>query len=60
MSELRAISPNTGSYVSESNYFQQQWQRAYWGTNYDRLRQVKKKYDPAGLLSVHNGVGSEE
>jgi FAD/FMN-containing dehydrogenase len=60
MSELRAISPNTGSYVSESNYFQQQWQRAYWGTNYERLRQTKKKYDPAGLFVVHNGVGSEE
>ena len=60
MSELRAISPNTGSYVSESNYFQQQWQRAYWGTNYERLRQVKKKYDPPGLFVVHNGVGSEE
>ncbi len=60
MSELRAISPNTGSYVSESNYFQQQWQRAYWGTNYDRLRRVKKKHDPAGLFTVHNGVGSED
>ena len=59
MSELRAISPNTGSYVSESNYFQQHWQHAYWGTNYDRLRQVKKKYDPSGLFVVHNGVGSE-
>ena len=59
MSELRAISPNTGAYVSESNYFQPEWQRAYWGTNYQRLLQTKKKYDPSGLFFVHNGVGSE-
>ncbi len=60
MSELRSISPNTGSYISESNYFQRRWQRAYFGTNYDRLEQIKKKYDPAGLFFVHNGVGSED
>lgn len=60
MNELRAIAPNAGSYVSESNYFERDFQHSYWGTNYDRLRQVKKKFDPAGLFAVHNGVGSED
>ena len=60
MDELRALAPDGGSYVSESNYFQQEWQRSYWGTNYERLRQVKKKYDSSGLFFVHNGVGSED
>jgi hypothetical protein len=57
---LRAIVPDEGAYVSESNFFQQNWQQAYWGSNYPRLAALKKKYDPTGLFFVHNGVGSEE
>jgi FAD/FMN-containing dehydrogenase len=60
VNELRAIVPNGGAYVSESNFFQEDWQHAYWGSNYARLAAVKKKYDPTGLFFVHNGVGSEE
>ena len=59
MNELREIAPEGGAYVSESNFFEKQWQRAYWGSNYQRLAAIKKKYDPKGLFSVHNGVGSE-
>ncbi|AMP13856.1 FAD-binding oxidoreductase [Collimonas pratensis] len=54
------IVPNAGSYVSESNYFNPDWQQAFWGENYSRLQTVKKKYDPDGLFFVHHGVGSEE
>jgi FAD/FMN-containing dehydrogenase len=58
--ELRRIAPNSGSYVSESNYFNESWARDFWGENYERLRAVKAKYDPDGLFFVHHGVGSEE
>jgi hypothetical protein len=60
MSELRTIAPDGGAYVSESNFFESGWQRSYWGANHTRLAEIKKKYDPAGLFVVHNGVGSEE
>ncbi|MCA0249610.1 MAG: FAD-dependent oxidoreductase [Proteobacteria bacterium] len=60
MSELRKLVPQPGAYVSESNYFEENWQRAFWGANYGRLRAVKQKYDPEGLFFVHHGVGSEE
>ena len=60
MNELRTLAPNGGSYVSESNFFEKDWQHSYWGSNYPRLASVKKKYDPTGLFFVHNGVGSEE
>jgi len=58
--QLRAIVPNGGAYVSESNYFQHEFQQAYWGSNYPRLAEIKRKYDPDGLFLVHNGVGSEQ
>ena len=57
--ELRAIAPNAGAYVSESDYFEKGWQQTYWGSNYPRLLEIKKKYDSDGLFFVHNGVGSE-
>jgi hypothetical protein len=60
MSELRALVPDGGAYVSESNYFEQGWQQSYWGSNYARLAQIKQKYDPDGLFFVHHGVGSEQ
>ena len=59
MSALRAVAPTSGSYVSESNFFESDWQRSFWGGHYPRLAAIKKKYDPEGLFFVHHGVGSE-
>src|SRR5262249_36633855 len=42
MGELRAIAGTGGAYVSESNYFEQGFQQAYWGSNHARLAKVKK------------------
>jgi FAD binding domain/Berberine and berberine like len=56
---LLPLVPRPASYVSESNYFQSDWQQSFWGDNYVRLQAVKKKYDPDGLFFVHHGVGSE-
>ena len=60
MDELRKLSVAPGSYVSESSYFERDWQVSYWGANYHRLRAAKAKYDPDGLFFVHHGVGSED
>jgi FAD/FMN-containing dehydrogenase len=57
--ELRKKAPNGGSYISESNYFDSDWKRSFWGDNYKRLRRVKDKYDPQGLFFTHHGVGSD-
>jgi FAD/FMN-containing dehydrogenase len=59
MKALLKVAPGAGAYVSESDYFQRDWQHAFWGTNYPRLTAVKRKYDPEGLFFVHHGVGSE-
>jgi FAD/FMN-containing dehydrogenase len=60
MNELRAVAGKGGAYVSESNFFESDFQHAYWGENASRLAEVKKKYDPEGLFIVHNGIGSEQ
>ncbi|MEW5315002.1 MAG: hypothetical protein WDW38_006459 [Sanguina aurantia] len=36
MGILRTAAPGAGAYVSESNYFEPHWQRAFWGPNYPR------------------------
>jgi hypothetical protein len=59
MTALRAVAPNTGTYVNECDYFQSDWQKAFWGPNYPRLARIKRHYDPDGLFTVHHGVGSE-
>ena len=59
MAEVRKVLPKTGSYVSESDFFEPSWQESFWGSNYQRLLAVKGKYDPDGLFFVHHGVGSE-
>jgi FAD/FMN-containing dehydrogenase len=56
---LRRMVPDAGAYLAESSFFQSDWQHAYWGKHYDRLRSVKQQYDPDGLFFVHQGVNSE-
>lgn len=60
MDALLKVAPGAGSYVSESNYFERDWQRSFWGANYPRLAAAKRRYDPDGLFFVHHGVGSDE
>jgi FAD/FMN-containing dehydrogenase len=59
MDVLKTIARGAGSYVAESDYFESDWQQAYWGPNYPRLLAIKQKYDPQGLFFVRHGVGTE-
>jgi FAD/FMN-containing dehydrogenase len=60
MKIIREATPGTGSYVNETDYFEPDWQRSFWGENYPRLLQIKQKYDPEGLFFCHHCVGSEQ
>ena len=59
MDLIRAATPESGSYVNETDYFEPDWQRSFWGTNYPRLLEIKRRYDPDGLFRCHHCVGSE-
>jgi FAD/FMN-containing dehydrogenase len=59
MRAIRKLTPNSGSYLNECDYFEPDWQRSFWGDNYPRLLEIKHRHDPANLFRVHHGVGSE-
>jgi FAD/FMN-containing dehydrogenase len=60
MQIIRDATPGTGSYVNETDWFEPDWQRSFWGDNYARLLEVKRRYDPDGLFYCHHCVGSED
>lgn len=59
MGPIRDASPAGGAYGNEAEISEPNWQQSFWGSNYPRLLQIKKKWDPFELFYVHHGVGSE-
>jgi len=59
MAPLKALREQPASYFNETDYFQADWQTAFWGDHYARLLRVKERYDPGGLFFVHHGVGTD-
>ena len=49
----------TGAYSNEADAREPHFQAVFYGTNYPRLLEVKRKYDPQSLFIVTAGVGSE-
>jgi FAD/FMN-containing dehydrogenase len=51
----------SGAYGSEANAFTQNWREEWWGTeNYEKLLQIKNKYDPNNILTCWKCVGFDE
>ncbi|KAF9898158.1 hypothetical protein BX616_004404 [Lobosporangium transversale] len=57
---FRDISPGSGAYFNEADPNEPDWQEAFFGSNYPRLRAIKRKLDPRGVFVCHNCVGSED
>ncbi|MEU6079370.1 FAD-binding oxidoreductase [Streptomyces sp. NPDC047108] len=45
-----------GAYVNVPNVGMDQWETAYWGSNFDRLRRIKAKYDPQNVFQYEQSV----
>jgi FAD/FMN-containing dehydrogenase len=56
MAPLRRLAEGAGSYLSETNFYDESWQAAYWGDHYARLAQIKRKYDPENVFRGHHTV----
>ncbi|KAJ3937979.1 uncharacterized protein N0V96_011978 [Colletotrichum fioriniae] len=56
----RKWAPGTGAYINEANPFNSKFQEDFYGGNYDRLLEIKDKYDPTASLYVRSGVGSHK
>ncbi|KAI1122426.1 FAD-binding domain-containing protein [Nemania abortiva] len=59
MPAFEAATPGAGAYANEANFAQTNWQSAFYGANYPKLKTIKAKYDPKGILYGVISVGSE-
>ncbi|KAL5591816.1 hypothetical protein FOVSG1_010705 [Fusarium oxysporum f. sp. vasinfectum] len=56
----RKWAPGSGSYINEANPFNGNFKEDFYGASYDRLVEIKQKYDPTDSLYVLSGVGSDK
>ncbi len=56
----RAVTPGAGAYMNEGDPTEPNWQQSFYGRNYARLLDIKKRVDPWGLFWAQTTVGSEE
>lgn len=45
-----------GAYVNVPNIGMQDWETAYWGSNFDRLRKIKAEYDPRNAFKYEQSI----
>ena len=57
---LKKLEPSMGAYLNEADQDEEGFQASFWGCNYPKLRLVKRRWDPDGVLIARRGVGSED
>ena len=60
MERLRQITPGGGGYGNEGDVMEPDFGQAFFGDNYPRLYELKKKIDPWGVFYAPTAVGSED
>jgi hypothetical protein len=48
-----------GAYMNEADFNNPRWKHEFYGENYDKLRAIKKKWDPRSLFYATTAVGSD-
>lgn len=60
--QLAALTPpgeESGAYLNEGDWNQPNWKSFFYGANYNKLRDIKDKYDPDQVFYGRTAVGSE-
>jgi len=56
---LRQLAPDMGAYANEAFPYEDNWKTTFWGTNYEKLSQIKTKYDPDMLFWAVPGINAD-
>ncbi|KAL0938639.1 FAD binding domain-containing protein [Colletotrichum truncatum] len=56
---IEAATPGAGAYINEADFQQKDWKETFFGVNYPKLLEIKRKYDPNSLLYNVAAVGSD-
>ena len=56
---LREIAPDTGAYGNEAFYGDSNWKQTFWGSNYDRLSEIKTRYDANMVFWASPGINAD-
>ena len=54
---LKKLTPEGGAYFNEAHYEEPDWQTTFFGSNYDRLLEIKNRYDPTHIFDCWRCVG---
>ncbi|KAK4198084.1 6-hydroxy-D-nicotine oxidase [Triangularia verruculosa] len=57
---LRDASGSGATYVNEADPYQPNWQGHFWGSEYPRLKQIRKRWDPLGVFYSIATPGTED
>lgn len=63
---IEAATYDSGAYLNEADPLvyppsnPKKWQVDFYGAHFDRLSQIKAKFDPEGVFYAHTAVGSED
>lgn len=57
---MRDVTPGGGTYMNEGTYTNPFWKEDYYGPTYNRLLDLKHKWDPSHVFWSNVAVGSDE
>lgn len=56
---IEQATPGMGTYINEADFRQPNWKETFYGSNYEKLLSIKKKWDPTSVFFSPLAVGSD-